>query len=60
MQIIIALENVMKTFTFPDDSEVHPRSGLHEYLQITPKDGKHYWFNPTYVIAIVPGTRGDS
>lgn len=57
MQVIVALENVIKTYTFPDDASICGNSGLHGYIQITPHNGGHHWFNPAYVIAIVPGTR---
>ncbi len=57
MQISIALENVIKTYTFPDDTDIHTNSGLHGFLQIIPKEGKPHWFNLAYVIAITPGTR---
>ncbi len=57
MQVIIALENVIKTFTFPDDAAISGTSALHGMIQITPRQGQHHWFNPAYVIAIVPGTK---
>ena len=57
MQVIVALENVIKTYTFPDDSEIHFRMPSSGYIQITPQGGRQHWFNESYVIAIVPGTK---
>lgn len=57
MQVIVALENVIKTYTFPDDSDIHFKSAAAGYIQITPRQGHHSWFNPDFVIAIVPGTK---
>ena len=58
MQVIVALENVIKTFTFPDETaiETHPR--FPGFIQVTQMDtGRHSWFNTAYVIAIIPGTK---
>ena len=57
MQVIVALENVIKTFTFPDDTQIYFTSATAGYIQVTPQNGQPHWFNPAYVIAIVPGTR---
>jgi len=57
MQVIVALENVIKTFTFPDDAQIYPHCSMSGYLEVRPLNGQPHWFNPTYVIAIVPGTR---
>ena len=56
MQVIVALENVIKTYTFPDDAKVYSNSGMCGFIQIM-ANGQFSWFNPTYVIAIVPGTK---
>jgi len=57
MRVVIALENVIKTYTFPDDSEIYFNSAAAGMIQVTPKAlNKHHWFNPAYVIAILPGT----
>jgi len=56
MQVIVALENVIKTFTFPDDTRVQFKCPSNDFITIM--DGnKHSWFNMAYVIAIVPGTK---
>jgi len=57
MQVIVALENVIKTFTFPDDAKVYTNSGMCGFIQVASGIGQLSWFNPTYVIAIVPGTK---
>ena len=57
MQVLVALENVIRTFTFPDDTQIHFTSAAAGYIQVTPRNGSHHWFNPAYVIAIVPGTK---
>ena len=56
MQVIVALENVIKTFTFPDDSEMLFNTPSHEFITVL-SHGKPSWFNKAYVIAIVPGTK---
>jgi len=57
MQVIVALENVIKTFTFPEDSNIRLGVGPDRFVEITPVGGQHHWFNPAYIIAIVPGTK---
>lgn len=55
MRVLVALENVTRTFTFPDDSEIYFKSAAAGYIQITPRGGLSSWFNPNHVIAIMPG-----
>jgi len=56
MQVIAALENVIKTFTFPDDSNVLFNTPTDEFITII-SNHKASWFNKAYVIAIVPDTK---
>lgn len=55
MRVIIALDNVIKTYTFPEDSDIYFNTP-HGMIQIKPKaTNRHHWFNTAYVIAIMPG-----
>lgn len=57
MQVIVALEDAIKTFTFPDDANIQLHHGPDRFLVVTPIGGLPHWFNPIYIIAIVPGTK---
>jgi len=57
MQVIVALENVIKTFTFPDDSQIYFNTAQQGMISIIPRGSQQHWFNANYVIAIVPGTK---
>jgi len=57
MQVIVALENVIKTFTFPEDTLFGTSGGFNNFITVTPLGGKPHFFNLAYVIAIVPGTK---
>ena len=56
MQVLVALENVIRTFTFPSDSSFKLNSPQ-GFVQIIPSHGSSSWFNMAYVIAITPGTK---
>jgi len=56
-RVLVSLSNetIVKTFIFPDDSEIHFKSAATGYIKITPRGGLSSWFNPDYVVAIMPG-----
>jgi hypothetical protein len=56
MQVLVALDKTIETYTFPDDSDVYFKTAAAGFIQISPRGaGKLHWFNPDYVIAILPG-----
>ena len=55
MQVIVAHQAVTRTFFFPDDAEIYFKAAAAGYIQIRHRDGVSSWFNPDYVIAIMPG-----
>jgi len=59
MQIHVALENIIKTYTFPDDTAFEMNAPLPGFVRVVPMVGdrsQSWWFNTAYIIAITPDT----
>lgn len=57
MQVIVALENVIKTYTFPDDTSFQPNGVFNGFITVIPEGGLVHFFNMSYVIAIIPNSK---
>ena len=58
IQVHVALNNTIKTYTFPDDTTFEMNTPLHGFLRVMPNEEIHrsWWFNTAYVIAVAPDT----